>query len=232
MGQNYGGHCRQVRPELWPLSLPNKGHEMTIRFHKNDLPNLDNYQVDAVAIDTETLGLNPHRDRLCVVQISPGDGTADVIQIEAGQKKAPNLVKLLKDRSITKIFHFGRFDLAVLAHAFGTMPQPVFCTKIASKLTRTYTDRHGLKELCNELLDVSISKQQQSSDWAADILSQAQLEYAASDVLYLHRLKAVLEQRLERDGRAKQAEACFKFLPTRSELDLMGWPEDDIFAHS
>lgn len=205
---------------------------MTIRFHKNDLPNLDNYQVDAVAIDTETLGLNPHRDRLCVVQISPGDGTADVIQIEAGQKKAPNLVKLLKDRSITKIFHFGRFDLAVLAQAFGTMPQPVFCTKIASKLTRTYTDRHGLKELCNELLDVSISKQQQSSDWAAETLSAAQLEYAASDVLYLHRLKAVLEQRLERDGRAKQAEACFKFLPTRSELDLMGWPDDDIFAHS
>ncbi|WHS32219.1 ribonuclease D [Brucella sp. NM4] len=205
---------------------------MTIRFHKNDLSNLDHYQVDAVAIDTETLGLNPHRDRLCVVQISPGDGTADVIQIEAGQKKAPNLVKLLKDRSITKIFHFGRSDLAVLAQAFGTMPQPVFCTKIASKLTRTYTDRHGLKELCNELLDVSISKQQQSSDWAAEILSQAQLEYAASDVLYLHRLKAVLEQRLERDGRVKQAEACFKFLPTRSELDLMGWPEDDIFAHS
>ncbi|MFQ0815525.1 3'-5' exonuclease [Brucella anthropi] len=205
---------------------------MTIRFHKNDLPNLDHYQVDAVAIDTETLGLNPHRDRLCVVQISPGDGTADVIQIEAGQKKAPNLVKLLKDRSITKIFHFGRFDLAVLAQAFGTMPQPVFCTKIASKLTRTYTDRHGLKELCSELLEVSISKQQQSSDWAAEVLSQAQLEYAASDVLYLHRLKAVLEQRLERDGRTKQAEACFKFLPTRSELDLMGWPEDDIFAHS
>ena len=205
---------------------------MTIRFHKNDLPNLDHYQVNAVAIDTETLGLNPHRDRLCVVQISPGDGTADVIQIEAGQKKAPNLVKLLKDRSITKIFHFGRFDLAVLAHTFGTMPQPVFCTKIASKLTRTYTDRHGLKELCNELLDVSISKQQQSSDWAAETLSAAQLEYAASDVLYLHRLKAMLEQRLERDGRAKQAEACFKFLPTRSELDLMGWPEDDIFAHS
>ena len=205
---------------------------MTIRFHKNDLPNLDHYQVDAVAIDTETLGLNPHRDRLCVVQISPGDGTADLIQIEAGQKKAPNLVKLLKDRSITKIFHFGRFDLAVLAHTFGTMPQPVFCTKIASKLTRTYTDRHGLKELCNELVDVSISKQQQSSDWAAETLSAAQLEYAASDVLYLHRLKAVLEQRLERDGRAKQAEACFKFLPTRSELDLMGWPEDDIFAHS
>lgn len=205
---------------------------MTIRFHKHDLPNLDHYQVDSVAIDTETLGLNPHRDRLCVVQISPGDGTADVIQIEAGQKKAPNLVKLLKDRSITKIFHFGRFDLAVLAHAFGTMPQPVFCTKIASKLTRTYTDRHGLKEICGELLDVSISKQQQSSDWAADVLSQAQLEYAASDVLYLHRLKAVFEQRLERDGRTKQAEACFKFLPTRSELDLMGWPETDVFAHA
>ncbi len=205
---------------------------MTIRFHKHDLPNLDNYQVDAVAIDTETLGLNPHRDRLCVVQISPGDGTADVIQIEAGQKKAPNLVKLLKDRSTTKIFHYGRFDLAVLAHTFGTMPQPVFCTKIASKLTRTYTDRHGLKEICNELLDVSISKQQQSSDWAAEVLSQAQLDYAASDVLYLHRLKAVFEKRLERDGRAKQAEACFKFLPTRAELDLMGWPEQDIFAHS
>lgn len=205
---------------------------MTIRFHKHDLPNLDNYQVDAVAIDTETLGLNPHRDRLCVVQISPGDGTADVIQIEAGQKKAPNLVKLLKDRSITKIFHYGRFDLAVLAHTFGTMPQPVFCTKIASKLTRTYTDRHGLKEICNELLDVSISKQQQSSDWAAEVLSQAQLDYAVSDVLYLHRLKAVFEKRLERDGRAKQAEACFKFLPTRAELDLMGWPEQDIFAHS
>ncbi|MEJ5084012.1 ribonuclease D [Brucella pseudogrignonensis] len=205
---------------------------MTIRFHKHDLPNLDHYQVDAVAIDTETLGLNPHRDRLCVVQISPGDGTADVIQIEAGQKKAPNLVKLLKDRSITKIFHYGRFDLAVLAHTFGTMPQPVFCTKIASKLTRTYTDRHGLKEICNELLDVSISKQQQSSDWAAEVLSQAQLDYAASDVLYLHRLKAVFEKRLERDGRAKQAEACFKFLPTRAELDLMGWPEQDIFAHS
>ncbi|MDT6939963.1 ribonuclease D [Brucella pseudogrignonensis] len=205
---------------------------MTIRFHKNDLPNLEHYQVDSVAIDTETLGLNPHRDRLCVVQISPGDGTADVIQIEAGQKEAPNLVKLLQDKAITKIFHFGRFDLAVLAHAFGTMPEPVFCTKIASKLTRTYTDRHGLKEICGELLEVSISKQQQSSDWAAEVLSQAQLEYAASDVLYLHRLKAVFEQRLERDGRTKQAEACFKFLPTRSELDLMGWPETDIFAHA
>lgn len=204
----------------------------TIRVHQNDLPDFENYQVDSIAIDTETLGLNPLRDRLCVVQISPGDGSADIIQIGRGQKKAPNLVKLLKDRSITKIFHFGRFDLAVLAHTFGTMPQPVFCTKIASKLTRTYTDRHGLKEICSELLDISISKQQQSSDWAAENLSQAQLEYAASDVLYLHRLKEVLEYRLAREGREKQAEACFKFLPSRAELDLMGWGEQDIFAHS
>ncbi|GAB1580617.1 MULTISPECIES: ribonuclease D [Phyllobacteriaceae] len=205
---------------------------MSIRFHKHDLPDLSHYQVDAVAIDTETLGLNPHRDRLCVVQISPGDGTADVIQIAPGQKKAPNLVRLLRDRSITKIFHYGRFDLAVLAHTFGVMPQPVFCTKIASRLTRTYTDRHGLKELCGELLDVTLSKQQQSSDWAAEVLSPAQLEYAASDVLYLHRLKDVLEARLKRDGRTKEAEACFRFLPTRARLDLMGWAEEDIFAHS
>lgn len=205
---------------------------MTIRVHKNDLPDLKNYQVDSVAIDTETLGLNPHRDRLCVVQISPGDGSADIIQIEAGQTKAPNLVKLLSDPAITKIFHFGRFDLAVLAHTFGVMPKPVFCTKIASKLTRTYTDRHGLKDICNELLDINISKQQQSSDWGAETLSQAQLEYAASDVLYLHKLKAILEQRLERESRVQQAKACFDFLPTRAELDLMGWPEQDIFAHN
>ncbi len=205
---------------------------MTIRVHKNDLPDLENYQVSSVAIDTETLGLNPHRDRLCVVQISPGDGSADIIQIEAGQTDAPNLVKLLKDPAITKIFHFGRFDLAVLAHTFGVMPKPVFCTKIASKLTRTYTDRHGLKEICNELLDVNISKQQQSSDWGAETLSQAQLEYAASDVLYLHKLKDILEKRLEREGRVAQAQACFDFLPTRAELDLLGWPEQDIFAHN
>lgn len=205
---------------------------MTIRFHRNDLPDLAHYQVDAVAIDTETLGLNPHRDRLCVVQISPGDGTADVIQIDRGQTAAPNLVKLLGDDAITKIFHFGRFDLAVLFHAFGTMPKPVFCTKIASRLVRTYTDRHGLKEICSELLEVNLSKQQQSSDWAAPQLSQAQLEYAASDVLYLHRLRAILQQRLERDGRAEEAAACFEFLPTRSKLDLMGWDEQDIFAHS
>ncbi len=205
---------------------------MTIRFHKGDLADLSNYDVEAVAIDTETLGLNPHRDRLCVVQLSPGDGTADVVQIAAGQKRAPNLVSLLKNRKITKIFHFGRFDLAVLYQAFGAMPEPVFCTKIASRLTRTYTDRHGLKEICNELLGVSLSKVQQSSDWAAQTLSPEQLEYAASDVLYLHRLRDVLVGRLERDGRAAEAAACFKFLPTRAKLDLMGWDEEDIFAHS
>lgn len=204
----------------------------TIRFHKGDLPDLAHYNVDAVAIDTETLGLNPHRDRLCVVQISPGDGTADVIQIAAGQKSAPNLVSLLQDGGVTKLFHYGRFDLAVLYNAFGVMAEPVFCTKIASRLTRTYTDRHGLKDTCNELLGVSISKQQQSSDWAAETLSPEQLEYAASDVLYLHRLRDVLAGRLLRDGRVSEAEACFRFLPTRSKLDLMGWEETDIFAHS
>ena len=205
---------------------------MTIRFHRHDLPDLHNYNVDAVAIDTETLGLNPHRDRLCVVQISPGDGTADVIQIAQGQKKAPNLVSLLRDRKIAKLFHFGRFDLAVLFNAFGVMPQPVFCTKIASRLTRTYTDRHGLKDICSELLGVSLSKVQQSSDWAAETLSPEQLEYAASDVLYLHQLRDRLIERLERDNRAKEADACFRFLPTRAKLDLMGWGEEDIFAHS
>ncbi len=203
----------------------------TIRFHKGDLADLSNYDVEAVAIDTETLGLKPHRDRLCVVQLSPGDGTADVVQIAAGQKRAPNLVSLLKNRRITKLFHFGRFDLAVLYHAFGVMPEPVFCTKIASKLTRTYTDRHGLKDLCNELLGVGISKAQQSSDWAAETLSPEQLEYAASDVLYLHRLREVLAGRLSRDGRAQEAQAAFRFLPTRAKLDLMGWDEEDIFAH-
>ncbi|QOF73789.1 ribonuclease D [Aminobacter sp. NyZ550] len=205
---------------------------MTIRFHKHDLPDLQHYDVDAVAIDTETLGLNPHRDRLCVVQISPGDGTADVIQIAPGQKKAPNLTALLKNRKVTKLFHFGRFDIAVLYNAFGVMAEPVFCTKIASRLVRTYTDRHGLKDICNELLGVSLSKQQQSSDWAAETLSPEQLEYAASDVLYLHRLRDVLAARLERDGRSREAEACFRFLPTRAKLDLMGWDEEDIFAHS
>ena len=205
---------------------------MTIRLHRHDLPDLSNYDVGAIAIDTETLGLNPHRDRLCVVQISPGDGTADVIQIARGQKKAPNLVALLRNRKITKIFHFGRFDLAVLFNAFGVMPEPVFCTKIASRLTRTYTDRHGLKDICSELIGVNLSKVQQSSDWAADELTPEQLEYAASDVLHLHALMDVLKGRLEREGRTKEAEACFRFLPTRARLDLMGWDEQDIFAHS
>lgn len=203
-----------------------------IRFHRNDLPDLAHYDVEAIAIDTETLGLNPHRDRLCVVQISPGDGSADVIQIDAGQKRAPNLVGLLRNRKITKIFHFGRFDLAVLYHAFGVMPEPVFCTKIASRLVRTYTDRHGLKDLTQELLGISLSKAQQSSDWAATTLSPEQLEYAASDVLHLHKLREALRARLARDGRSREADACFKFLPTRAKLDLMGWAEEDIFAHS
>ena len=204
----------------------------TIRFHRQDLPNLDHYNVAAVAIDTETLGLNPHRDRLCVVQLSPGDGTADVVQIAPGQREAPNLVALLGNPAITKLFHFGRFDIAVLFHAFGALAEPVFCTKIASRLTRTYTDRHGLKDICAELLGVSLSKVQQSSDWAAEILTPEQLEYAASDVLYLHRLRDALSARLVREGRVEIADACFRFLPTRSKLDLLGWPEDDIFAHS
>jgi ribonuclease D len=204
---------------------------MSIRFHRNDLPDLSNYRVAAIAIDTETLGLDPHRDRLCVIQISPGDGTADVVQIAPGQRAAANLGSLLSDPSITKIFHYARFDVAVLEHAFGIMPQPVFCTKIASRLTRTYTDRHGLKDLCAELLGVSLSKAQQSSDWGADQLSPEQLEYAASDVLHLHRLKDVLETRLARENRSREAEACFRFLPTRARLDLMGWREEDIFSH-
>lgn len=205
----------------------------TIRLHKGDISAeaLERY-TGRVAIDTETLGLNPHRDRLCVVQLSPGDGTADVVQIAKGQKRAPNLVSLLRDSKKTKIFHFGRFDIAVLKQAFGVTTTPVFCTKIASRLTRTYTDRHGLKDICRELLGVDISKQQQSSDWAAEELSDAQLEYAASDVLHLHALMDALAFRLERDGRAKQAQACFRFLPTRADLDLMGWPEEDIFSHS
>ena len=205
---------------------------MTIRFHQNDLPDLSRYDVDAVAIDTETLGLKPHRDRLCVVQLSPGDGTADVVQIAAGQTEAPNLVRLLSDPAVTKIYHYARFDLAVLYNTFGVTQDNVFCTKIASRLTRTYTDRHGLKDVCAELLGVSLSKVQQSSDWAAETLTPEQLEYAASDVLYLHRLREALAKRLEREGRTGMAEACFRFLPTRARLDLLGWEETDIFAHS
>ena len=205
---------------------------MTIRYHEGDLPDLKHYNVDAVAIDTETLGLNPHRDRLCVVQISPGDGSADVIRIAPGQKKAPNLVKLLKDRKITKIFHFGRFDIAVLNNAFSTDTAPVFCTKIASRLTRTYTDRHGLKDICNELLDVQLSKVQQSSDWAAEKLSQAQLEYAASDVLYLHRLKAELEKRLAREGRTEMAADQQRFGLGNRPSALAVAPYQDSLANS
>ncbi|MEO0547031.1 MAG: ribonuclease D [Pseudomonadota bacterium] len=204
---------------------------MTIRLHKGDLPDLSNYTA-SVAIDTETLGLKPHRDRLCVVQLSPGDGTADIVQIAKGQTSAPNIEALLTDTSVEKLFHFGRFDIAVLYNAFGALTQNVFCTKIASRLTRTYTDRHGLKDLVRELLSIDISKQQQSSDWAAETLSDAQQAYAASDVLYLHDLRAQLELRLLREERSEMAQKCFEFLPHRSLLDLAGWDEQDIFAHS
>ncbi|MBC8129993.1 MAG: ribonuclease D [Rhizobiaceae bacterium] len=204
---------------------------MTIRVHKGDLPDLSRY-TGSVAIDTETLGLDTRRDRLCVVQLSPGDGTADIVQIAKGQREAPNLAALLADASKTKIFHFARFDVAALYHAFGVMTQPVFCTKIASRLVRTYTDRHGLKDLAKELIGVDLSKQQQSSDWAADTLTPAQIEYAASDVLYLHDLMGVLLKRLEREERLDIARASFGFLPTRAKLDLLGWDGEDIFSHS
>jgi ribonuclease D len=204
---------------------------MTIRVHKNDLPDLSRY-TGSVAIDTETLGLDTRRDRLCVVQLSPGDGTADIVQIAKGQREAPNLAALLADETKTKIFHYARFDIAALYHAFGVMTRPVFCTKIASRLTRTYTDRHGLKDLTKELIGVDISKQQQSSDWAAETLSQAQLDYAASDVLYLHDLMGVLLKRLEREDRLDLARESFAYLPTRARLDLLGWDEEDIFSHS
>lgn len=204
---------------------------MTIRLHRGDLPDLSRF-TGAVAIDTETMGLNPHRDRLCVVQLSSGDGSADVVQIPAGPVNAPNLARLLADASITKIFHFARFDVAVLYHALGVMPQPVYCTKIASRLVRTYTDRHGLKDLVAELLNINLSKQQQSSDWGADALSEAQVAYAASDVLHLHALREQLDAMLARAGRTDLAVACFDFLPVRAKLDLLGWGQEDIFAHS
>lgn len=203
---------------------------MTIRLHRGDLP-ADVDFGDSVAIDTETLGLNPHRDRLCVVQLSAGDGSAEVVQILRDGPRPDNLLRLLADERVLKIFHFARFDLAVLHHTFGVMPRPVYCTKIASKLVRTYTDRHGLKDNLRELLGVEISKQQQSSDWAAETLSDAQLAYAASDVLHLHALKRKLDAMLARENRTDIAQACFDFLPTRARLDLAGWPETDIFAH-
>jgi ribonuclease D len=204
---------------------------MTIRLHRGDLPDLASY-TDSVAIDTETMGLHPHRDRLCVVQLSNGDGTADVVQIISGQADAPNLKALLANPKITKIFHFARFDLAALYNAFGVMPQPVYCTKIASRLSRTYTDRHGLKDLVREVLNIDLSKQQQSSDWGSQSLSEAQLAYAASDVLHLHALRGRLDAMLAREGRTELAQACFQFLPTRAKLDLQGWDTEDIFAHS
>ena len=204
---------------------------MTIRLHKGDLPDLSNYGT-SVAIDTETLGLDLQRDRLCVVQLSCGDGTADIVQIAKGQSAAPNIEKLLADPDVAKLYQFGRFDIAVFYKAFGVLSSNNFCTKIASRLTRTYTDRHGLKDLCRELLGIELSKMQQSSDWAADELSQAQQAYAASDVLYLHQLREKLDHRLAREERTDLANACFEFLPQRCLLDLAGWDEEDIFAHS
>ncbi len=198
--------------------------------YQKDLPD-DLDLGDTVAIDCETMGLHPHRDRLCVVQLSSGDGNAHLVQIEKGQSSAPNLCKMLADPDVLKLFHFGRFDIAAMQNAFGTVTAPVYCTKIASKLIRTYTDRHGLKNLLQELLGVDISKQQQSSDWGTAKLSKAQIAYAASDVLYLHRLREELNKRLEREGRMEIAQACFDFLPMRANLDLAGWPEQDIFAH-
>ncbi|MGO8780847.1 MAG: ribonuclease D [Rhodomicrobium sp.] len=203
--------------------------QQTISLHKGDLPGGLDFG-DSVAIDTETLGLVPRRDRLCVVQLSRGDGTAHVVQIAAGQKTAPNLTKLLADPKVTKLFHFARFDIAVLYAAFGTMAAPLYCTKMASKLARTYTDRHGLKDLVRELLGIDLSKQQQSSDWGAEVLSEAQIAYAAADVLYLHALREKLDGMLRRQGRDEFAADSFAFLPTRAKLDLLGW-ESDIFSH-
>jgi ribonuclease D len=204
---------------------------MTIRLHRGDLPDLARYS-GPVAVDTETMGLEPHRDRLCVVQLSPGDGTADVVQVLPGSVDAPNLKRLLGDPAVPKLFHFARFDLAVLFRTFGIMPVPVYCTKIASRLTRTYTDKHGLKDLVRELLGIELSKQQQLSDWGSPELTEAQVAYAASDVLHLHALKAKLDVLLAREGRGELAEACFRFLPDRARLDLAGWATEDIFAHS
>lgn len=204
---------------------------MANHLYKNDLPDgLDLGPV--VAIDCETMGLNPHRDRLCVIQMSGGDGNAHIVQVEKGQTAAPNLCRMLEDPNVLKLFHFGRFDIAAMYHAFGALAAPVYCTKIASRLVRTYTDRHGLKNLTQELLGIDISKQQQMSDWGAAELTEAQLDYAASDVLHLHKLREALNKRLAREGRSEMAQACFDFLPMRAKLDLAGWPEIDIFAHS
>ncbi|KGJ17513.1 ribonuclease D [Paracoccus sanguinis] len=204
---------------------------MTIHLYHRDLPDgLDLGPV--VAIDTETMGLDPRRDRLCLVQMSGGDGDAHLVQIAQGQSDAPNLTRMLADPAVLKLFHFARFDIAALERAFGVSTAPVWCTKVASKLVRTFTDRHGLKYLLNDLVGVDVSKQQQTSDWGAEVLTQAQLDYAASDVLHLHPLKAALEARLAREGRSELAQACFDFLPTRARLDLLGWGDErDIFHH-
>jgi ribonuclease D len=208
------------------------GAAMTIRLHRGDLPDLARYTGGAVAIDTETMGLDTNRDRLCVVQLSPGDGTADVVQIAPGAAGASNLKTLLADGRILKLFHFARFDLASLYQGFGVMAGPVYCTKIASRLARTYTDKHGLKDLVRELLGTDLSKQQQSSDWGAGELTEAQVSYAASDVLHLHALREKLDRMLAREGRTDLAAACFRFLPDRVRLDLAGWGAEDIFSHS
>jgi ribonuclease D len=203
---------------------------MAIELHVGDLPEGARFGT-AVAIDTETMGLNPHRDRLCLVQLSGGNGDCHIVQLKKGDYAAPRLKALMADQSVTKIFHFARFDVAMLRKYLGVVPTPIYCTKIASRLTRTFTDRHGLKDLCKELLGIELSKEQQSSDWGAADLTPAQLKYAASDVLHLHALRAKLDELLAREGRRELADACFRFLPVRAELDLAGWPEEDIFAH-
>ena len=203
---------------------------MAVELHEGDLPASVRFG-DTIAVDTETMGLNPLRDRLCLVQLSGGGGEAHVVRFAPGRYEAPRLVALLGDPKVTKLFHFARFDLAMIRHFLGLMPTPVYCTKIASRLARTFTDRHGLKDLCKDLLNVDLSKEQQSSDWGAPELSQAQLRYAAADVLHLHALKTRLDELLRREGREQLAEACFRFLPSRAELDLAGWAEQDIFSH-
>ena len=205
---------------------------MTISLHRGDLPDLARYTGPAVAVDTEAMGLDPKRDRLCVVQLSPGDGSADVVQIPTHNIAAPNLKKLMADTKVLKIFHFARFDIGMILNTLGVMPEPLYCTRTASRLARTYTDKHGLKDLSRELLGIDMSKQQQSSDWGAEKLSDAQMVYAASDVLHLHELKDRLDGMLNREGRMELAASCFRFLPDRARLDLAGWATEDIFAHS
>jgi ribonuclease D len=202
---------------------------VTNHLHRGDLPSSVSFKTN-VAVDTETMGLRLHRDRLCVVQLSGGDGHSHIVQVAAGQT-APNLMRVMTDAKVLKIFHFARFDLAILQRQFGIRCAPVYCTRVASRLTRTNTDKHGLKDLCKEMLDIELSKQQQTSDWGAETLSQEQVDYAAADVLYLHRLKAEFDKLLAREGRTALAEACFKFLPDRAALDLAGWADEDIFAH-